>query len=197
MEMRLSVGFTCQWRQTEDHKSRKTPNNNRFADDSPAIWTAALLKPLFFFCHGRLVPCLQIFSYRSVCAIMHAVWNAVVKGTADRTISFGFVAMGHTLPAFIAPSCHCREMSVAYLAVSTVPLRLLLFLNTDTGLAICHLFIRWRAASLPSVAISLGKLDETLPVAAWAGLFCISAGILIIGLGRKRLSLRWRWRWRC
>ena len=28
-------------------------------------------------------------------------------------------------------------------------------------------------------------LDETLPAAAWAGLFCISAGILIIGLGRK------------
>ena len=64
----------------------------------------------------------DIFLIVLFAAIMHAVWNAVVKGAADRTISFGFVAMGHTLPAIlIAPFVPLPDTSLwPYIAASTV-----------------------------------------------------------------------------
>lgn len=123
-------------------------------------------------------------------AIMHAVWNAVVKGAADRTISFGFVAMGHTLPALlIAPFVPLPEPFLwPYLAVSTfVHWGYYYFLNTGYrlgDLSLVYPVARGIAPFLVAIP-ALIWLDETLPVAAWTGLFCISAGILIIGLGRK------------
>jgi len=132
----------------------------------------------------------DIFLIVLFAAIMHAVWNAVVKGAADRTISFGFVAMGHTLPALlIAPFVPLPEPSLwPYLAVSTVVhWGYYYFLNTGYrlgDLSLVYPVARGIAPFLVAIP-ALIWLDETLPVAAWAGLFCISAGILIIGLGRK------------
>ena len=34
-------------------------------------------------------------------ALFHALWNAVVKGAGDRTITFGLVMIGQTLPALL------------------------------------------------------------------------------------------------
>lgn len=132
----------------------------------------------------------DIFLIVLFAAIMHAVWNAVVKGAADRTISFGFVAMGHTLPALlIAPFVPLPEPSLwPYIAVSTVVhWSYYYFLNTGYrlgDLSLVYPVARGIAPFLVAIP-ALIWLDETLPVAAWAGLFCISAGILIIGLGRK------------
>ena len=132
----------------------------------------------------------DIFLIVLFAAIMHAVWNAVVKGAADRTISFGFVAMGHTLPAIlIAPFVPLPDPSLwPYIAVSTVVhWGYYYFLNTGYrlgDLSLVYPVARGIAPFLVAIP-ALIWLDETLPVAAWAGLFCISAGILIIGLGRK------------
>ena len=132
----------------------------------------------------------DIFLIVLFAAIMHAVWNAVVKGAADRTISFGFVAMGHTLPAIlIAPFVPLPDTSLwPYIAASTVVhWGYYYFLNTGYrlgDLSLVYPVARGIAPFLVAIP-ALIWLDETLPFAAWVGLFCISAGILIIGLGRK------------
>ena len=132
----------------------------------------------------------DIFLIVLFAAIMHAVWNAVVKGAADRTISFGFVAMGHTLPAIlIAPFVPLPDTSLwPYIAASTVVhWGYYYFLNTGYrlgDLSLVYPVARGIAPFLVAIP-ALIWLDETLPFAAWAGLCCISAGILIIGLGRK------------
>ncbi len=132
----------------------------------------------------------DIFLIVLFAALMHAVWNALVKGAADRTISFGFLVMGHTVPAIlIAPFVPLPDPSLwFYVAVSTViHWGYYYFLNTGYRLGDLSLVYPVARGIAPFlVAISaLIWLDEALPVAAWAGLFFISAGILIIGLGRK------------
>ena len=37
----------------------------------------------------------DIFIIVLLAAMMHAAWNAIVKGAADRTVTFGLVATGH------------------------------------------------------------------------------------------------------
>ena len=135
----------------------------------------------------------DIFLIVLFAAFMHAVWNAVVKGAADRTISFGFVAMGHTLPAIlIAPFVPLPDPSLwPFIAVSTViHWGYYYFLNTGYrlgDLSLVYPVARGIAPFLVAIPAFIW-LDETLPVTAWAGLFCISAGILIIGLGRKGVA---------
>ena len=126
-------------------------------------------------------------------AFLHAVWNAVVKGAADRTISFGLITFGHTLPAlFIAPFVPLPDPSIwPYIALSTViHWGYYYFLNMSYrlgDLSLVYPVARGIAPFLVAVP-ALIWLDETLPAAAWAGLFCISAGILIIGLGRTGIT---------
>ena len=126
-------------------------------------------------------------------AFLHAVWNAVVKGAADRTISFGLITFGHTLPAlFIAPFVPLPDPSIwPYIALSTViHWGYYYFLNMSYrlgDLSLVYPVARGIAPFLVAVP-ALIWLDETLPAEAWAGLFCISAGILIIGLGRTGIT---------
>lgn len=35
-------------------------------------------------------------------AVLHALWNAVVKGAPDKAVVLGLVALGHAVPALIA-----------------------------------------------------------------------------------------------
>ena len=126
-------------------------------------------------------------------AFLHAVWNAVVKGAADRTISFGLITFGHTLPAlFIAPFVPLPDPSIwPYIALSTViHWGYYYFLNMSYrlgDLSLVYPVARGIAPFLVAVP-ALIWLDETLPAEAWAGLFYISAGILIIGLGRTGIT---------
>ena len=36
-----------------------------------------------------------VFSLVLLAAALHAIWNAVIKGTGDKTIAIGLVALGH------------------------------------------------------------------------------------------------------
>jgi len=37
----------------------------------------------------------SVFSLVLLAAALHAIWNAVIKGTGDKTIAIGLVALGH------------------------------------------------------------------------------------------------------
>ena len=132
----------------------------------------------------------DIFLIVLFAALMHAVWNAVVKGATDRTISLGFVALGHTLPAIlVAPLVPLPDPSLwPYIAASTVTHWGYYYL-LNTGYRLGDLSLVYPVArGIAPLLVALPALiwlDEMLPLTAWAGLLCISGGILFIGLGRK------------
>ena len=132
---------------------------------------------------------LDIFLIVLMAALMHAVWNAVVKGATDRTITFGLVSAGHTVPAvMMVPFVPLPDpMLLPYIAASTViHWGYYYFLNMGYrvgDLSLVYPVARGVAPLLVALP-ALVWLDEALPVLAWAGLGCISAGILILGVGR-------------
>ena len=42
-----------------------------------------------------------VFSLVLLAAALHAIWNAVIKGTGDKTIAIGLVALGHMVLGLI------------------------------------------------------------------------------------------------
>ena len=42
-----------------------------------------------------------VFSLVLLAAALHAIWNAVIKGTGDKTIAIGLVAFGHMVLGLI------------------------------------------------------------------------------------------------
>ena len=47
-----------------------------------------------------------VFGLVLLAAALHAIWNAVIKGTGDKTIAIGLVALGHMVLGLIALFCH-------------------------------------------------------------------------------------------
>ena len=43
----------------------------------------------------------SVFSLVLLAAGLHAIWNAVIKGTGDKTIAIGLVALGHMVLGLI------------------------------------------------------------------------------------------------
>lgn len=132
---------------------------------------------------------LDIFLIVLMAALMHAVWNAVVKGATDRTVTFGLVSAGHTVPAvMMLPFVPLPDpVLLPYIAASTViHWGYYYFLNMGYrvgDLSLVYPVARGVAPLLVALP-ALIWLDETLPVLAWAGLACISAGIMILGIRR-------------
>ena len=132
---------------------------------------------------------IDIFVIVLFAAFMHALWNAVVKGAADRTITFGLVSAGHTIPAVVmVPFVPLPDPGLLpYIAASTViHWGYYYFLNTGYrfgDLSVVYPMARGVAPLLVALPAFIW-LGEALPPVAWAGLMFISAGILILGLRR-------------
>jgi drug/metabolite transporter (DMT)-like permease len=132
----------------------------------------------------------DIFLIVLFAAIMHALWNAVIKGATDRTITFGLVSAGHTVPAVLMlPFVPLPDpVLLPYIAASTViHWGYYYFLNTGYrfgDLSFVYPVARGMAPLLVAIPAFIW-LGEALPPAAWAGMVCISAGILILGVRRN------------
>ena len=118
-------------------------------------------------------------------ALFHALWNAVVKGAGDRTITFGLVMIGQTLPALlIVPFVSLPNTAVLpYLFLSVVIhwgyYYFLVSAYRFGDLSLVYPIAR----GLTPVLVALGGLfivGEILPPLAWLGLMLISFGILIL-----------------
>ena len=131
----------------------------------------------------------EIFVIVLFAAFMHALWNAMVKGAADRTITFGLVSAGHTIPAVVmVPFVPLPDPGLLpYIAASTViHWGYYYFLNMGYrfgDLSVVYPVARGAAPLLVALPAFIW-LGEALPPVAWAGMVCISAGILILGLRR-------------
>lgn len=117
-------------------------------------------------------------------AILHAVWNAIVKTAADRTTTLGLVAFGHVIPGAILisilplPSAE----SFIYIVLSTlVHFGYFYFLGRayqHGDLSVVYPIAR----GIVPVLVSLWAwvlLDEVLPPEVWVGIGLIISGIFL------------------
>ncbi|MCX7560754.1 DMT family transporter [Sulfitobacter sp. F26204] len=117
-------------------------------------------------------------------AMLHAVWNAIVKTAADRTTTLGLVALGHTLPGVVMvillPLPNIE--SFGYIALSTViHFGYFYFLGrayAHGDLGVVYPIARGIVPALVSLWASL-LLGEVLAPLVWAGIGLIVAGIVL------------------
>lgn len=134
-------------------------------------------------------------------ALLHAVWNTIVKTAVDRTTTLGLVAFGHVLPGAVMvvalplPSAE----SFVYIALSTViHFGYFYFLGRayqHGDLSVVYPIARGIVPALVSLWAFL-LLGEVLPAMVWVGIALIVTGILLSnwkalhsGIGAQALVL--------
>ncbi len=132
-------------------------------------------------------------------ALLHAVWNAIVKSAADRTTTMGLVALGHVIPGAIMvltlPLPNAE--SFPYILISTVVHFGYYFMLGKAyqhgDLSVVYPIARGIVPALVSLWAML-LVGEVLPIQAWIGITLIAVGIqlsnwkaLRSGVGRSAL----------
>lgn len=133
-------------------------------------------------------------------ALLHAVWNAIVKSAADRTTMLGLVASGHVLAGGIMVTLLPLPApeSLPYILLSTVIhfgyYYMLGQAYRHGDLSVVYPIARGIVPALVALWALL-LLGETLPAQAWVGIATIAAGIQLSswsalrhGVGRAALG---------
>lgn len=121
-------------------------------------------------------------------ALLHAVWNALVKGSDDKAIVLGLISLGHVIPGlFIVASVPLPPIeTVPYIIASTI-IHWGYYYLLNTAYRIGDFSLIYPVArGLAPVMIALGSqiwIGETLPVLAWAGILTVSGGIMLLTRG--------------
>ena len=121
-------------------------------------------------------------------AFLHAFWNAVVKGAADKTIMLGLITLGHVVPGLVILTLVPPPGWVVwpYLVVSTI-IHGAYFYLLNTAYRFGDLSIMYPIArGLAPVLVAVGAqvwIGESLPALAWAGVLCVSIGIMVLTRG--------------
>jgi drug/metabolite transporter (DMT)-like permease len=132
-------------------------------------------------------------------AMLHAVWNAIVKTAADRTTMLGLVALGHVIPgAVMVVVLPLPELeSLFYVALSTVIhfgyFYMLGQAYKHGDLSVVYPIARGIVPALVALWAMIFA-GEVLPAQAWGGIALIGLGIqlsswqaLRSGVGRAAL----------
>ncbi len=123
-------------------------------------------------------------------ALLHALWNALVKTSADRAITLGLVATGHCMPAFaLMPfvPIPAFEAFPFIIASTVIHWAYYYFLNVSYRFGDLSLIYPIARGTAP-VMVALGAMiwaDESLPFWAWIGILTVSAGIMILAAIRN------------
>lgn len=122
-------------------------------------------------------------------AILHATWNAMVKGAGDRAVMLALISLGHVIPGIVVavfaplPSIE----SFPYIVASTVVhWAYYAFLNTAYKFGDLS-FVYPIARGAAPILIALGALvwvDEQLPLLGWIAIGTVSCGILLLAAVR-------------
>ncbi|NOE26468.1 DMT family transporter [Ruegeria sp. HKCCD6157] len=132
-------------------------------------------------------------------ALLHAVWNAIVKTAADRTTMLGLVALGQVLPAAVMVMALPlpNPESFVYILLSTVVHFGYYFMLGKAyqhgDLSVVYPIARGIVPALVSLW-AMVLVGEVLPFQAWTGIALIAVGIqlsswkaLRSGVGRSAL----------
>ena len=123
-------------------------------------------------------------------ALLHALWNALVKTSADRAVTLGLVATGHCVPALaLMPfvPIPAAEAFPFIIASTVIHWAYYYFLNVSYRFGDLSLIYPIARGTAP-VMVALGAMiwaDESLPFWAWIGILTVSAGIMILAAIRN------------
>lgn len=115
-------------------------------------------------------------------AMLHAVWNAIVKTASDRTTTLGLVALGHVIPgAVMVVVLPLPELeSLLYVLLSTVIhfgyFYMLGQAYKHGDLSVVYPIARGIVPALVALWAMIFA-GEVLPLQAWAGIAVIALGI--------------------
>ncbi|MFW8594085.1 EamA family transporter [Cribrihabitans neustonicus] len=115
-------------------------------------------------------------------AVLHAVWNAIVKTAADRTTTLGLVALGHVLPGAVMAALLPLPAveSFPYIGLSTLVHFAYYFMLGQAyrhgDLSVVYPIARGIVPALAALWALLFA-GEWLPVQAWGGIALIAFGI--------------------
>lgn len=115
-------------------------------------------------------------------AMLHAVWNAIVKTAADRTTMLGLVALGHVIPgaAMVVLLPLPAPESMPYVLASTL-IHFGYFYMLGRAYAHGDLSVVYPIARgiVPALVALWAMIfaGEVLPLQAWAGIALIALGI--------------------
>ena len=121
-------------------------------------------------------------------AFLHAFWNAIVKGSADKTIMLGMIAFGHVVPGVVivglvpSPGWEIWPYVVASTVIHWAYYYLLNVAYRFGDLSVMYPIAR----GLAPVLVALGAqfwVGESLPALAWVGVLSVSAGIMVLTKG--------------
>ncbi len=125
-------------------------------------------------------------------ALLHASWNAIVKGAPDKAIVLGLVSLGHAVPALFALPFLGLPVWAAFpfiVGSTVIHWGYYWFLNAaykHGDLSVVYPISR----GITPILVALGAIyfaREFLSPEAWIGIICISLGIgflALAGLGK-------------
>ncbi len=121
-------------------------------------------------------------------ALLHAFWNAVVKGAGDKTVVLGLIALGHVVPGLVIVGLVAPPGWAVwpYVLASTV-IHWAYYYLLNAAYRLGDLSVIYPIArGLAPVLVAVGAqiwIGESLPLVAWVGIFCVSAGIMVLTRG--------------
>lgn len=135
-------------------------------------------------------PSLFALSLILAAAVLHAAWNAMIKGSVDRALMMGLINFGHGAIGIVLIGLHLPPVAAAwpYIIGSTfIHLFYYAFLLRAyrTGdLSQVYPIARGVAPVMVAVGAQIFA-GEVLPPVAWAGILLVSFGISILFFGRR------------
>ncbi len=126
-----------------------------------------------------------------IAAFLHALWNALIKGAADRAVMMGLLNVGHGILgaamviAFLPPAIESWRFLLASTLIHYFYYGFLLRAYHYGDLSQVYPIAR----GIAPILVALGGqvfAGEILPLIAWAGIFLISGGISIIYFSRQK-----------
>ena len=129
----------------------------------------------------------SVFSLVLLAAALHAIWNAVIKGTGDKTIAIGLVALGHMLLGLIgAAILPLPDIKVIPFIIASTLIHWGYYYGLTTAYKFGDLSLIYPIARGISPVIvtffAFFWIDERLSWVEMSGVLLISSGILFLGL---------------
>jgi drug/metabolite transporter (DMT)-like permease len=134
---------------------------------------------------------LPVFGIVLLGAVLHASWNALVKGAGDKLLTTVAVALAAgllaalALPALPPPARASWPFLAASMVLQVIYYLLVAAVYSWADLGRAYPLMRGTAPLLVS-AFGVLVLGERLPAAAWAGVATLCAGILTLAAGGAR-----------
>ena len=129
----------------------------------------------------------MVFSLVLLAAALHAIWNAVIKGTGDKTIAIGLFALGHMVLGLIgAAILPLPDIKVIPFIIASTLIHWGYYYGLTTAYKFGDLSLIYPIARGISPVIvtffAFFWIDERLSWVEMGGVLLISSGILFLGL---------------